>query len=171
MVGIPKYRNLPPAFGIACWRTELGRNVRARSASRISSSRSSTPPRRRSMRCRVSPSTPAVREPTLLLTLVQATRSVVGSHTRLKRSSNLLFGSFLAHLCNFFWMWSTQARASVRSVRGASLFRGGTSPVRDEALITGPLRHVAGFPDLRLLRDLRHVAHASGDVAPARSAS
>ena len=41
----------------------------------------------------------------------------------------------------------------------------------EEVLITGPLRHVAGFPDLRLLRDLRHVARASGDVDPARSAS
>ena len=89
----------------------------------------------------------------------------------MKRSSNLLFGSYLAHLCNFFWMWSTQVRASVRPVLGASLFRVDTSPVREEAPITGPLRHVAGFPDRKLLRDLRHVAQTSGDVDPARSAS
>src|SRR5579864_5779395 len=68
-------------------------------------------------------------------------------------------------------MWSTQARASMRSGLGASLFRDGASPVQEDLLVTGPLRHVAGFPDRRLLRDLRHVAQTSGDVDPAASAS
>src|SRR5882672_5746553 len=117
------------------------------------------------------PSTPAVFEPLLLLTRSQATASVAGLHTRLERSSNLLLGSFFAHWCSFVWMWSTQARASVRSALGASLFRGDASPVREEVLITGPLRHVVGFPDRQLLRDLRHVDQASDDVAPARPAS
>ena len=168
---MPRYRTLPPAFGMPRRRTRLGRNVRFRSVPCVSTRNASAPPRRCSMWYRVSPSTPAVFEPLLLLTWSQATVSVAGWHTRLKRSSNLLLGSFFAHWCNFVWIWSTQARASARSVRGASLFRADASRVLEEVLITGPLRHVAGFPDLRLLRDLRHVARASGDVDPARSAS
>ena len=168
---MPRYRTLPPAFGMPRRRTRLGRNVRFRSVLRVSARNASAPPRRCSMWYLVSPSTPAVREPLLLLTWSQATVSVAWWHTRLKRSSNLLLGSFFAHWCNFVWIWSTHARASLRLMPGASLFRADASPAREEVLITGPLRHVAGFPDLGLLRDLRHVAHASGDVDPARSAS
>ena len=68
-------------------------------------------------------------------------------------------------------MWSTHARASARSVLGASRFGDDASPVREKVLITGPLRHVVGFPDRQLLRDLRHVDQASDDVDPARPAS
>jgi hypothetical protein len=71
--------------------------------------------------------------------------------------------------CSLRWIPSTLASASISVGQGASVFTGDllafhTAPCRFAA----PLRHVAGFPDLGLLRGLRPISDSSVDDGPAR---
>ena len=163
-VGIPSRRSLPLAFGIIFSRTGIGRNSRALRRSRIPA-RNPTPD---SMERGTAPSTPAERAPLLPRTRLHATTRKAGSYTRLYTSSNRRPGSAIAHWCSFVCIPRTRCSASWRSGHGAPTFTGDLRrrhPRREHA---GPLRHVTGFPDLRLLWVLRPTPAASVGDGPSR---
>jgi hypothetical protein len=67
------------------------------------------------------------------------------------------------------WIFSTRHSASSRSGHGASVFTNDLlifQSLRRE--LAGSLRHVAGFPDLGLLRTLRPAPGSSADDVPCR---
>ncbi len=114
-------------------------------------------------------STPADRAPLLPLTRRHATSRNAGSHTRLNRSSNRRSRSSVAHRCSLACIPSTRPVASSRLGCGAPTFTGGLLAL--QFLHCGPaasLRHVAGSPDLGLLRRLRPVPAPSAGNSPAR---
>jgi hypothetical protein len=170
MVAIPSRRSLPPGLGICRSRTGNGANLRARSSARRSARKLSTP-RPRSTSRAVRPSTPAVRAPLLPRTRCHATSSNAGSQTRLNRSSNRRSGSPVAHWCSLVWIPSTRACASSNEGVGcgAPVFTGDLLACQSHGCeLTAPLPHVAGSPDRRVLRGLRHAPTPSADGGPAR---
>ena len=131
--------------------------------------RNASAPDRLDDRRRSTPSTPAVRAPLLPRTRSHATTRNAGSSTRLNRSSNRRSGSSLAHRCSLVWISSTRARPHTRSGHGAPVFTSDLLPFQlARCELAGPLRHVAGFPGLGLLRGLRPTPTASADDGPAR---
>jgi len=110
------------------------------------------------------PSTPLDRAPRFLRTRSHATMRNAGSATRLNRSSNRRRGSSIAHWCSLVWIFSTRCSASYRSGHGASMFISVLLSFQFlYCELAGSLRHVAGFPDLGLLRTLRPVLGPSAD--------
>ncbi len=102
------------------------------------------------------PSIPAVRAPRLRLTRHQATYRNAGSQTRLYRSSKCRCGSSLAHRCSLVWIPSTRSSAVSGVSNDASIFINVLLAFQSQGCeLAVPLRHVAGFPSLRLLRELR----------------
>ena len=72
------------------------------------------------------------------------------------------------HRCSFVCIASTRCSAASRSGHGAPIFTGDLLVVHGCCELAGPLRHVAGFPGLRLLRVLRPIPAASTDDGPSR---
>jgi hypothetical protein len=166
-VGMPSRRRLPPALGIIRSRTGSGRSTRARRSARSSARNVSSP--RPVMSWAVWPSTPAERAPRLVRTRCHATSRVAGSQTRLKRPPNRRVGSSVAHRCSLVCIRSTRVSASDGVGHGAPVFTGDLLPCTDHACeVAAPLRPVAGFPGLRLLRGLCLVPASSADRVPAR---
>ena len=117
------------------------------------------------MRLRVWPSTPAVSDPRFRFTRSHATSSVAGSQRRLNRSPKRLSESSPAQRCSLACHPSTRCSASFAD-SGAGVF---TSDLPKGFSSHGPaaaLPHVAGSPDLGVLRRLRHAPCASADSAP-----
>src|SRR5262249_17084851 len=112
---------------------------------------------------------PAVRAPRLLLTRLQATTRKAGSQMRLSRSLNRRSGSSVAHWCSLVWISSTRASASSALGHDAPVFTGDLLVFRSQVCeLAAPLCHVAGFPDLGLLRGPRPALEPSDDDDPAR---
>lgn len=115
---------------------------------------------------------PAVRAPRLPRTRRHATSRNAGSATRLKRSTNRRPGSSVAHRCSLVCIRSTRVSASDGVGHSAPVFTGDLLPhIHQRCEIAVRLRHVAGFPDLRLLRGLRPSPKLSADHRPARMRS
>src|SRR5258708_7997594 len=123
MVAIPRRRFLPSALGIMRSRTGTGTKLRAFNCVRNRSQNTSTPSSD-SIAYAVLPSTPAERAPLLLLTRSHATNTNAGSQTRLYRSSNLRWGSPLAHWCSLVWISRTRRSAATSPDGGSSAFTG-----------------------------------------------
>jgi hypothetical protein len=167
-VGMPSRRLLPPGLGINRSRAGRGRNLRAFSSARRSARKPSSPRTLLTYRA-VRPSTPAVRAPLFPLTRRHATSRNAGSHTRLNRSSNRRPGSSVAQWCSLVWIPSTRASACSGVGHGASVFTSvllAFQSLRCE--LAAALGHVAGFPDLGLLRRLRPTQAPTVDSGPAR---
>src|SRR5690625_3282807 len=163
-VGIPSRRNLPSALGIIRSRTREGRNPPDLRSSLKPSRNTTALLRERTL----NPSTPAVRAPLLPLTRSHATSRKAGSQTRLNKSSNRRPDSAVAQRCSFNCNSSTRASASMRLGHDAPVFTSGLPGLHCRREIAGPLRHVAGFPDLGLLRVLRPTLTASVDDEPSQ---
>ena len=92
-----------------------------------------------------------------------------GRTTRLYRSSNRRSGSSVAHWCSLVWIFSTRHRPHRASGHGASVFTVDLLTFQSQRCgLAVPLRHVAGFPALGLLRGLRPTSGPSADGGPAR---
>jgi hypothetical protein len=142
-------------------RTGKGTNRRVLRSSRSPERNASLP---RTMELGATPSTPLDRAPRFLRTRSHATMRNAGSATRLNRSSNRRRGSSIAHWCSLVWIFSTRCSASYRSGHGASMFISVLLSFQFlYCELAGSLRHVAGFPDLGLLRTLRPVLGPSAD--------
>ena len=70
-------------------------------------------------------------------------------------------GSSVAHWCSLVWIPSTRASASSTVGHGAPVFTGDLLAFQSHRCgLAAPLRHVAGFPGLGLLRGLRPTPEA-----------
>src|SRR5262249_19855337 len=88
---------------------------------------------------------------------------------RLSRSLNRRSGSSVAHWCSLVWISSTRASASSALGHDAPVFTGDLLVFRSQVCeLAAPFCHVAGFPDLGLLRGLRPALEPSDDDDPAR---
>ena len=96
---------------------------------------------------------------------------VAGSQTRLYRSSNRRLGSSVTHRCSLAWFRCTRATASRGVGHGAPAFTGDLQPIQCQSCgLAAALRHLAGFPDLGLLRRLRPSARPTADDGPVPTA-
>ena len=87
----------------------------------------------------------------------------------MNRSSNRHERSSVAHRCSLVWIPSTRASACSAVGHGAPVFTGDLLACQPHRCgLAAPLRHVAGFPGLRLLRGLRPLPASSADDGPAR---
>jgi len=166
-VGMPSLRRLAlPGLGIIRSRTGIGVNNRALRSSRRTGKNHSAAAKTDSGLTR---STPADRFPRLPRTRAHATTRTAGSQTRLNRSSNRRPGSSVAHWCNLVWIRSTCHSASSSSGHSTPVFTSDLLPFQSlRCELAAALRHVTGFPGLRLLQRLRHAPACSVEHGPPR---
>ena len=75
----------------------------------------------------------------------------------------------MAHWCSLVWIFSTRSLASAGVGHGASVFTADLLAFHSQHCeLAAPLRHVAGFPVLGLLRGLRPILVSTADSGPAR---